>query len=87
MADSRQPDLHPRGSADLRRDGGSGFACLPDCAIRRQLRDGTLLKVPDERHEVERRFSVRWPGSRPALPRLRVFAAFLTERLLADAVG
>ncbi len=52
---------------------GLGITCLPDFAIRRQLVEGTLVKVLGDHTEHEGTFRMLWPSSRYLSPKLRVF--------------
>lgn len=60
-----------------------GIACLPDFAIRRQLRDGTLATVLAADTEHEGTFRLLWPTSRHLAPKLRVFVDFVARHLFA----
>jgi DNA-binding transcriptional LysR family regulator len=60
---------------------GMGIACLPDFAIRRQLREGVLVAVLDDYAEPSETLRVLWPSSRHLSPKLRVFVDFLAANL------
>ena len=62
---------------------GRGIACLPDFAIRPQLRDGLLVPVLDDDLDRSGVFRILWPSSRHLSPRLRVFVDFLAKNLFA----
>lgn len=59
---------------------GHGIACLPDFAIRRQRKAGTLVAVLDAFVEREGAFHLLWPSSRHLSPKLRVFVDFVATR-------
>lgn len=56
---------------------GLGLACVPDLAVREQLRAGTLVSVLGDYLETITRIQVMWPSSRHLSPKLRVFVDFL----------
>lgn len=56
---------------------GLGLACVPDLAVREQLRAGTLVSVLGDYLETATRMQVMWPSSRHLSPKLRVFVDFL----------
>jgi DNA-binding transcriptional LysR family regulator len=60
---------------------GMGIACLPDFAIRRQLREGALVAVLDDYTDSSGTLRVLWPSSRHLSPKLRVFVDFLAANL------
>ena len=60
---------------------GLGIACIPDCAIRRQLDDGTLVSILDDYNRDRTVFRILWPSSRHLSPKLRVFVDFIVENL------
>ncbi len=62
---------------------GLGITCLPDFAIRRQLVEGTLVKVLGDHTEHEGTFRMLWPSSRYLSPKLRVFVDFMSQNLFA----
>lgn len=70
---------------------GMGIAYLPDFAIGRQLREGLLVTVLDDRSDRSGPLRVVWPSSRHLAPKLRAFVDFLAANLVpvvkGDAVG
>lgn len=62
---------------------GLGIACLPDFAIRRQLKAGTLVTVLDTHVQHTGTFQILWPSSRHLSPKLRVFVDFMVKHLFA----
>lgn len=56
---------------------GLGLACVPDLAVREQLRAGTLVSVLGDYLETATRIQVMWPSSRHLSPKLRAFVDFL----------
>jgi len=63
-------------------EAGMGVTCVPDFAVRRQLRDGRLVVVLDSFVEHAGVFHAVWPASPYLSPKLRVFVDFLAEHLL-----
>ncbi|AKV01534.1 Transcriptional regulator, LysR family [Labilithrix luteola] len=63
---------------------GLGIACLPDFAIRRQLREGTLVTVLDRHVHHAGVFRLLWPSSRYVSPKLRVFVDFMARHLFGS---
>ncbi|QNA85877.1 LysR family transcriptional regulator [Sphingomonas sp. So64.6b] len=63
---------------------GLGIACLPDFALRRQFRDGTLVAVLEPYVQHQGVFRMLWPSSRHLSPKLRVFVDFMAQNLFAD---
>lgn len=61
-----------------------GIACLPDFAIRRQLKQGTLATVLTPYVQHAGAFRMLWPGNRYLPPKLRVFIDFMVENLFTD---
>ncbi|BCP52992.1 LysR family transcriptional regulator [Kaistia sp. 32K] len=61
---------------------GLGLACIPDLAVRRQLRAGTLVSVLDDFLPDTTLLNVLWPSSRNLSPKLRVFVDFAVEDML-----
>ena len=49
--------------------------------MRQLLHDGKLVETLADWAEEGGRFSLLWPATRHALPKLRVFVDFLAERL------
>jgi DNA-binding transcriptional LysR family regulator len=62
-------------------EAGLGLAYVPDFAVRQLLHDGKLVETLADWAEEGGRFSLLWPATRHALPKLRVFVDFLAERL------
>ncbi|WP_252405925.1 LysR substrate-binding domain-containing protein, partial [Escherichia coli] len=60
---------------------GLGITCLPDFAIRRQLREGSLVTVLDDHTDHAGTFHMLWPSSRHLSPKLRVFVDFMAQHL------
>jgi DNA-binding transcriptional LysR family regulator len=58
-----------------------GLACVPDFAVRRQIRDGALAAVLEDCTESEGTFRALWPSSRHLAPKVRVFVDFLATHL------
>ena len=48
---------------------GLGIACVPEIAVREQLRQGRLVTVLDDYNKREMVFHVLWPSSRQLSPR------------------
>jgi len=59
----------------------AGLACVPFFMVRRQLADGTLVAVLDDFLKSRRPFRILWPSSRQLSPKVKVFVAFMAERL------
>ncbi|MEP7453919.1 LysR family transcriptional regulator [Phyllobacterium sp. SB3] len=64
---------------------GLGIACLPDFAIRDQLRTGLLTAVLEDHTRHEGTFRLLWPSSRYMSPKLRVFVDYMSEHLIAGS--
>ncbi len=62
---------------------GLGITCLPDFAIRGQLREGSLVSVLDDHTDHAGTFRMLWPSSRHLSPKLRVFVDFMAQHLFA----
>ena len=62
---------------------GLGIAYLPDFAIGRQLREGTLVPVLDDYTDRSGPLRILWPSSRHLSPKLRVFVDFLAANLVS----
>ncbi|MFM0092997.1 LysR family transcriptional regulator [Paraburkholderia sediminicola] len=60
---------------------GAGISCLPDFAVRRQLADGSLVKVLDNYMAHSDEVRALWPSSRHLAPKVRVFVDFMAEHL------
>lgn len=63
-------------------ESGLGIACVPDIAVARQLKAGSLISVLEPYLQAQTKISVMWPTSRHLSPRLRVFVDFVAENLL-----
>jgi DNA-binding transcriptional LysR family regulator len=62
---------------------GLGIACVPDFAVRRQVAEGTLVRVLADHLEFSGAFRAVWPSSRQVSPKLRAFIDFMAENLFA----
>lgn len=62
-------------------ESGLGIACLPDIAIRRQLKTRTLIPVLDDFNGDSTTLRVLWPSSKHLSPKLRAFIDYITESL------
>jgi DNA-binding transcriptional LysR family regulator len=60
---------------------GLGIACLPEFAIRRQLRQGRLRAVLEDHVSHSGLFHLMWPSARFMQPKLRAFVDFMAEHL------
>ena len=60
---------------------GLGIACLPDFAIREQLRSHRLTVVLGDHTRHEGAFRLLWPSSRHMSPKLRAFVDFMDRAL------
>lgn len=61
--------------------GGQGIVCLPDFTIRRELAQGQLRIVMEDRTRGGGTMWALWPASRQASPKLRVFIDHLAQHL------
>jgi DNA-binding transcriptional LysR family regulator len=61
---------------------GVGLACVPDFAVRRQIAEGSLVRVLDEYVEHIGVLSAVWPASQHRSPKLRAFVDYMAEHLL-----
>jgi DNA-binding transcriptional LysR family regulator len=61
---------------------GIGIACLPDFAVRRQIAEGTLVRILDGYIEHSETFRAMWPSSHCTSPKLRAFVDYMAEHLL-----
>ncbi len=61
-----------------------GIACLPDFAIRNQLKSGQFRKVLEKHVAHEGMFRLLWPSSRHMSAKLRVFVDFMRENLFSE---
>jgi DNA-binding transcriptional LysR family regulator len=60
---------------------GIGLACVPNFAVRRQVAEGSLVRILDEYIEHIGAFSALWPSSRHYSPKLRAFVDYMAEHL------
>jgi DNA-binding transcriptional LysR family regulator len=61
---------------------GIGIACIPDFAVRRQVAEGSLVRILDEYIEHIGVFSAVWPSSQHRSPKLRAFVDYMAQHLL-----
>ena len=61
---------------------GIGLACVPNFAVRRQVAEGSLVKILDDYIEHIGAFSAVWPSSQHCSPKLRAFVDYMAEHLL-----
>ena len=54
----------------------------PDFAVRRQVGEGSLVRILDEYIEHIGVFSAVWPSSQHRSPKLRAFIDYMSEHLL-----
>jgi DNA-binding transcriptional LysR family regulator len=66
---------------------GLGIACVPDFAVRRQVADGTLVRVLADHMAFSGAFRAVWPSSRQMSPKLRAFVDFMAENLFTRPAG
>jgi DNA-binding transcriptional LysR family regulator len=66
---------------------GLGIAYLPDFAIARQLREGSLVPVLDGCTDRSGPLRVLWPSSRHLSPKIRAFVDFLAANLVPTVEG
>jgi DNA-binding transcriptional LysR family regulator len=64
---------------------GIGLACVPNFAVRRQIAEGSLVRVLDEYIEHIGVFSAVWPASQHRSPKLRAFVDYMAEHLFPKA--
>jgi DNA-binding transcriptional LysR family regulator len=60
---------------------GMGIACVPDFAVRRQIVEGTLIRILDDHIEHSGMFRAVWPSSHHLSPKLRAFVDYMAEHL------
>ncbi|GGC66765.1 LysR family transcriptional regulator [Undibacterium terreum] len=60
---------------------GEGLAFLPTFIVRDELEDGRLVTVLDDYMDQTVTFSLLWPASRYASPKLRVFIDYMVENM------
>ena len=65
-------------------EGGFGLACLPQFAIREQLRRGTLVSVLEDYMQEVGAFHILWPANRHPSPKVSAFVSFIAENLLRE---
>ncbi len=65
---------------------GQGLACLPDYAVRQQVRQGTLRPVLGDYMHQQGVFRALWPKPRDDSPVLKLFVDFLADHLLAPVM-
>jgi DNA-binding transcriptional LysR family regulator len=63
---------------------GIGLACVPNFTVRRQIEEGSLVKVLDEHIEHVGVLSAVWPPSQHHSPKLRAFVDYMAEHLLPN---
>lgn len=61
---------------------GIGLACVPDFAVRRQVAEGSLVRILDEYIEHIGVVSAVWPSSQHRSPKLRAFVDYMAGHLL-----
>jgi DNA-binding transcriptional LysR family regulator len=64
---------------------GIGLACVPNFAVRRQVAEGSLVKILDDYIEHTGAFSAVWPSSQHYSPKLRAFVDYMAEHLFPKA--
>jgi DNA-binding transcriptional LysR family regulator len=60
---------------------GIGIACVPDFAVRRQIAEGSLVRILDGYLEHSGIFRAVWPSSHHVSPKLRAFVDYMAEHL------
>ena len=60
---------------------GVGIAFLPEFAVANWLSQGKLVQVLKD-HSQRGTYRIMWPSGRHAVPRLRAFVDYLSERLV-----
>jgi DNA-binding transcriptional LysR family regulator len=60
---------------------GQGIAFLPSFIVRDELEDGRVLTILDDYIDQTVTFSMLWPASRYASPKLRVFIDYVVENM------
>lgn len=63
-------------------ENGLGLACVPDIAVARQIKAGSLVSVLDAYLPMRTKISIVWPTSRYLSPKLRAFIDFGARELL-----
>jgi DNA-binding transcriptional LysR family regulator len=64
-----------------------GIICVPDFAVHKQLKEGTLVSVLDDYIDHVGWFRAVWPSSRYLSPKVRVFVDFMVEHLFPHQNG
>src|ERR1700694_4644155 len=64
---------------------GVGLACVPNFAVRRQVAEGSLVKILDEYIEHIGAFSALWPSSQHYSPKLRAFVDYMAKHLFPNS--
>jgi DNA-binding transcriptional LysR family regulator len=60
---------------------GIGIACLPDFAVRRQIAEGSLVRILAGYVEHSGIFRAVWPSSHHMSPKLRAFLDYMAMHL------
>jgi DNA-binding transcriptional LysR family regulator len=60
---------------------GIGIACVPDFAVRRQIAEGSLVRILDGYVEHSGIFRAVWPSSQHMSPKLRAFLDYMAKHL------
>ena len=60
---------------------GIGLACVPNFEVRRQLTEGSLVRILDDFIEHIGVLSVVWPSSQHPSPKLRAFVDYMAGHL------
>jgi DNA-binding transcriptional LysR family regulator len=60
---------------------GIGIACVPDFAVRRQIAEGSLVRMLESYIEHSGIFRAVWPSSHHLSPKLRAFVDYMAEHL------
>jgi DNA-binding transcriptional LysR family regulator len=66
---------------------GIGLACVPNFAVRRQIEEGSLIRILDEYIEYVGVFSAVWPSSQHHSPKLRAFVDYMAEHLFPNTLS
>jgi DNA-binding transcriptional LysR family regulator len=61
---------------------GIGVACVPDFTVRRQVAEGSLVRILSEYIEHIGVITAVWPSSQHRSPKLRAFVDYMSEHLL-----
>src|SRR6202790_3962868 len=64
---------------------GIGLACVPNFAVRRQIEEGSLIRILDEYIEHVGVFSAVWPPSQHHSPKLRAFVDYMQDTLFPNS--